>query len=323
MQEWKAFSEKDLVWPFQKADESLDKTAIRFSPSGQFDEAPHHQFPENPLINVNNFKPELKIAVDQKSLFDQTGLSLNETKLSIAIRDRAIRRFLCVYSSICQDANGQNVKLDESFLQQLSGRRNLDIVAIITPTKKIGAYSPGDRIAEKVFECSVPGETHGGFPIAIVDPEDPHWDKAYSENTTWYISWKPAAIFNNSAEAEHVLSLVYNKQCADKILHFENDTNRASGLFNLEMSVEVFHEIACVYLFPPDDSTEPPDFSQRGFYPKIVAAICRIMDVDVSLNGYTDLKQQFKTNVGFMSLLRSKLQEFYGLKDKINRVKAP
>jgi ADP-dependent phosphofructokinase/glucokinase len=47
-----------------------------------------------------------------------------------------------------------------------------------------------------------------------------------------------------------------------------------------------------------------------------------MMDVDANLSGYQELKQRYKSKVGFMSLLRSKLQEFYGLKDKINSVRA-
>lgn len=128
-------------------------------------------------------------------------------------------------------------------------------------------------------------------------------------------------MFNSASEAEHVLKVVYNKQCADKILHFENDGNRAAGLFNIEMAVEVFTEVACAYLAPPKDSTDPPDFTKAGFYPKIVTAICKMMSVDKSLSGYEQLKEDYKTKVGFLSLLRSKLQEFYGLKQRIIKVK--
>lgn len=322
MKTWKAFTEKEQAWPFTKVDEALEETAIRFCATAEFDESPHHQFPQNPVLALGTFTPELNLVIDTDLLYEKTGLSAKQVQASVVIRDRSIRRFFCLGSWACEEANGKTVAVDNGLILQLAGRRDLEIVAVITPVKKTGNYSPGDRVSEKVFECAVPGETKGGFPLAIVDPSEPHWDKSFSAETAWYISWKPAAIFSNSSEAEHVLSIVYNKQCADKILHFENDGNRASGLFNIEMAVEVFHEVACVYLSPPQDSTDPPDFKQRGFYPKIVSAICKMMDVETSVSGYQGLKQLYKTKVGFMSLLRSKLQEFYGLKDKINRVRA-
>jgi hypothetical protein len=322
MKTWKAFTEKEAAWPFVKVDEALNKTAFRSAPKDEFEESPHRQFEQNPLLEVGSFLPEVKLAIDTDLLCEKTSLSLKQMQASVAVRDRSIRRFVCIRTWKCDEADGKTVPIDEEVLRHLSGRRNLEIVTTVTPVKKVGNYSPGDRIAEKVFECALPGETKGGFPIAIVDPSEPHWDESYSAETAWYISWKPAAIFSNASEAEHVLSIVYNKQCADKILHFENEGNRASGLFNIEMAVEVFHEVACVYLSPPNDSTEPPDFKKSSFYPKIVSAICKMMDVDANLSGYQELKQRYKSKVGFMSLLRSKLQGFYGLKDKINRVRA-
>jgi hypothetical protein len=322
MKTWNAFTEKEPAWPFVKVDEVLAKTAVRFAPKDEFEESPHSEFQQNPLLDPGSFMPEVRLAIDHALLCEKTSLSAKQMQVSVAVRDRSTRRFICIRTWKCEEADGKSVAIDPKVLRHLSGRRNLEIVAIVTPVKKVGNYFPGARIAEKVFECALPGETKGGFPIAIVDPSEAHWDKSYSEETAWYISWKPAAIFSNASEAEHVLSIVYNKQCADKILHFENEGNRASGLFNIEMAVEVFHEVACVYLSPLNDSTEPPDFKKTGFYPKIVSAICKMMDVDSNLNGYQELKQRYKSKVWFMSLLRSKLQEFYGLKDKINRVRA-
>jgi hypothetical protein len=321
MKMWTTFSETQEAWPFAKLDDALEETSIRFTPTEDFDESSQYVFQQNPIVDGDDFLPEIKIAVDFDALTEATGLQKNQIQISVVVRDRAIRRFIQVARFSGDEANGQIVAIDGAVLEQLSGRRDLEIVTIATPAKKLDDYQPGDRIGEKVFVCKVPGETKGGFPIAIIDPSEPHWDKSYSENTAWYISWQANSIFDSGKEAIDVLTIVYNKQCADKILHFESDGNKPSGLFTTETAVEVFHEIACVYLAPPSDSTDPPDFDAAGFYPRIVKAICTLMDVDADSAGYEELKRQFRTRVGFLSLLRSKLQEFYGLKQRISKVR--
>lgn len=321
MKNWNSFTEKEPVWPFEKVDEALEETGLRLALSKEFDPSPHRPFTQNPILDPAAFAPQVKLVIDQDLLAEKSGLSAKQLMASVVVRDRAIRRFICVGSWPCEEANGKVISVDEAVIESLSGRRDVEIVALLTPIKNSGKYFLGDRIAEKVFECGVAGDTRGGFPMTIIDPSEPYWDKAYSEDTAWYISWKAHAMFDSKNDAEHVLKVVYNKQCADKILHFENDGNRAAGLFNVEMAVEVFHEVACVYLAPPKDSTDPPDFTKPGFYPKIVTAICKMMDVETSLSGYDQLKQEYRAKVGFMSLLRSKLQEFYGLKQRIMKVK--
>jgi hypothetical protein len=320
---WEEFNESKDVWPFATANSSLDNCKIRYSENDVFSVEQIKDFEINPIADTTTFKPEFQISVELQNLIDETGLAIDDLQLSLVVRDRSIRRFILIKHQELQQINDTVYTVPEDIIANLSGRKGIEFVIILSPNKAgIPNYPLGSRIAQKVFYCTVPGEGTGGFPVTILDPQDPLWPQEFPHDTVWYINWRESdKIFNSDSPATDVLTVVYNKQCADRLFRMGDESDSPATLFWNEIAVEVAVEIASVYLKANGDEVPEPQFDKNGFYPKFIKVLREVFKENNVKPTLAQLRSSYNNDVIFISKLRSRMHMFYGIKEKIEKVR--
>jgi len=320
---WEEFNESKDIWPFATANSSLDNCKIRYSENDVFSEEQKKDFEINPIADTPAFKPEFQISVELQNLIDETGLAAENLQLSLVVRDRSIRRFILINQQEIHLINNTTYSVPRDIIENLSGRKGIEFVLIISPNQAgIPNYPLGSRIAQKVFYCTVPGEGIGGFPVTILDPQDPLWPQEFPHDTVWFINWRESdKIFNSDASATDVLTVVYNKQCADRLFRMGDEADSPATLFWNEIAVEVAVEIATVYLKANGDEVPEPQFDKNGFYPKFVKVLREVFKENNKKPTLAQLRGSYNNDIIFLSKLRSRLHMFYGIKEKIEKVR--
>lgn len=320
---WSGFSETRDVWPFDKKDDALAACKMRTSFDKEFSSEEVLAIAENAVSEDPSFAPELEISVNGKQLVDLSHLKDHQIAVVATISDIATKRSHQLSRHLLKDCGEtKTIPIDGTLIKQLSGLRGFAVSIVAVSQVSNAVYDVGDRLAEKSFQLAAPSEVSFSFPIGKIDPDSDAWPlDRYPKTTAWFIQWGEAnKVFDFDAGTEEVLTVIFNEKVYNNLFHLQKQTDASHRLFWSGLSIDIFLEVASVYL-NADDVSEPAK-EQKGFRAKFVrslqeqwrsAAAGKIMS-------YAELAKEYKNDCSFISRLRALLQDKFGVRKLSERI---
>jgi hypothetical protein len=320
---WSGFSETRDVWPFEKKDDALAACRLRTSADKDFASDEVLQIAENAVSDDPTFAPELEIVVDRRQLTDVSHLKDHQIAIVANLSDIATKRSHQLSRHLLRDiSEPETILIDGALIKKLSGLRGFSVSIVAVSQVSNAVYDIGDRIAEKDFQLAAPSEMSFSFPIGKIDPDSDAWPfDRYPKTTAWFIQWGESNnVFDFDARTEEVLTVIFNEKVYNNLFHLQKQTDASHRLFWSGLSIDVFLEVASVYLNVED--TAEPAKDQAGFRAKFVRSLQEQWRgaAGGKILSYAELAKEYKNDCSFISRLRALLQDKFGVRKLSDRI---